>query len=104
MGIKKKKMKIKSQAVNFNAQDALMDFLNKKLSKLEQFYDKIIAAKVFMKLENSTDKENKTVEIVLEIPGDDLVAKKTSSSFEESIDQVCDALKKMIIKRKEKTH
>ncbi|MDR2123299.1 MAG: ribosome-associated translation inhibitor RaiA [Flavobacteriaceae bacterium] len=95
-------MKIKVQAVNFNAQDALLEFLNKKLSKLNQFYDRIVGANVYMKLENATDKENKTVEIILEVPGDDLVAKKTSASFEESIDLACDALKKMIIKKKEK--
>lgn len=95
-------MKIKAQAVNFNAQDTLLEFLDKKLSKLDQFYDKIVGANVYMKLENTTDKENKTVEIILEVPGDDLVAKKTSTSFEESIDLACEALKKMIIKRKEK--
>ncbi|MDR1876561.1 MAG: ribosome-associated translation inhibitor RaiA [Flavobacteriaceae bacterium] len=95
-------MKIKAQAVNFNAQDTLLEFLDKKLSKLNQFYDKIVGANVYMKLENTTDKENKTVDIILEIPGDDLVVKKTSASFEESIDLSCEALKKMIIKKKEK--
>lgn len=95
-------MKVKAQAVNFNAQETLIEFLNKKLLKLDQFYDKIVGAKVFMKLENTTDKENKTVDIILEVPGDDLIVKKTSSSFEESIDQACEALKKMIIKKKEK--
>ncbi|MGM5631237.1 ribosome-associated translation inhibitor RaiA [Apibacter raozihei] len=95
-------MKIKAQAVNFNAQESLLEFLDKKLSKLDLFYDKIVRANVYMKLENSTDKENKTVDIILEVPGDDLVVKKTSASFEESIDLSCEALKKMIIKKKEK--
>ncbi len=95
-------MKIKAQAVNFNAQDTLLEFLDRKLSKLDQFYDKIVGANVYMKLENTTDKENKTAEIILEVPGDDLVVKKTSASFEESIDLGCEALKKMIIKKKEK--
>ncbi|CVK16081.1 putative sigma-54 modulation protein [Apibacter mensalis] len=95
-------MKINVQAVNFNAQDTLLTFLNKKVSKLEQYYDKIINANIFLKLENSGNKENKTTEIVLEVPGDELVAKKTSITFEESIDSACEAVKKMIIKRKEK--
>lgn len=95
-------MKIKSQAVNFTVQDSLLEFLDKKLNKLGVFYDRIIGAKVYMKLENGSDKANKTVEIILEVPGNDLTAKKTSESFEESIDMACDALKKMIIKKKEK--
>ena len=95
-------MKINVQAVNFNAQDTLLAFLNKKVLKLDQYYDKIINANIFLKLENVGNKENKTTEIILEVPGDELVAKKTSSSFEESIDLTCEAVKKMILKRKEK--
>ncbi|MDR3272262.1 MAG: ribosome-associated translation inhibitor RaiA [Flavobacteriaceae bacterium] len=96
-------MKIKTQAVNFNVQDSLLEFLDKKLNKLEVFYDRIIGAKVYLKLENGSEKSNKTVEIVLQVPGNDLTAIKTSESFEESINSACDALKKMIIKKKEKT-
>lgn len=95
-------MKINVQAVNFNAQDTLLAFLNKKVLKLDQYYDKIINANIFLKLENVGNKENKTTEIVLEVPGDELVAKKTSHTFEESIDLACEAAKKMILKRKEK--
>lgn len=95
-------MKIKTQAVNFNAQDSLLEYLEKKTNKLELFYDKIVGAKVFMKLENTSEKNNKSIDFILEVPGDDLVVKKVGQSFEECIDLAVDTLKKMIIKKKEK--
>ncbi|MFA5619873.1 MAG: ribosome-associated translation inhibitor RaiA [Weeksellaceae bacterium] len=96
-------MNIKLQTVNFNAKPDLPDYLDKKLSKLEQFYDKIIAAQVSMRVENMSEKENKFVDIRLEVPGDDIVVKKSGQTFEECIDLSIDALKKILIKRKEKS-
>jgi len=56
---------------------------------------------VFLKVENNADKINKTTELILVVPGDDIVVKKTSSSFEESLDLCVDAAKKLLIKKKE---
>ena len=69
---------------------------------MDTFYDKIQACEVFLKVENSNSKENKTAEIILNIPGDDIVVKKTAASFEESIDICVDVAKKLLIKKKEK--
>lgn len=98
----KKIMTINLQTVNFNAKDGLEEYVEKKLSKLNQYYDKIIAVQVFLKVENISEKENKTVDIKLEVPGDDIVVKKTGQSFEECIDLSVDTLKKLIIRKKEK--
>jgi len=95
-------MTINLQTVNFNAKDGLEEYVEKKLSKLDQYYDKIIAAQVYLKVENISEKENKTVDIKLEVPGDDIVVKKTGQSFEECIDLSVDTLKKLIIRKKEK--
>ena len=94
-------MKIKVQSMGLTPHAPLEDYLEKKLSKLETFYDKIHGAQVFLKVENSADKENKTAEIKLEVPGDDIVVKKTSASFEESIDLCVETAKKLLIKKKE---
>ncbi|WP_234111037.1 MULTISPECIES: HPF/RaiA family ribosome-associated protein [Chryseobacterium] len=94
-------MKIKVQSIGLTPHAPLEEYLEKKLSKLETFYDKIHGIQVFLKVENSTDKENKTAEIKLEVPGDDIVVKKTSASFEESIDLCADTAKKLLIKKKE---
>ena len=95
-------MTINFQAVNFNTKPGLEEYLEKKLEKLETLSDKIIAANVSFKLENTTEKNNKTIDIKLEGPGDDIVVSKTGQSFEECIDLSVDTLKKLIIRKKEK--
>jgi len=95
-------MTIHVQAVNFNAKSGLEEYLYKKLSKLDTLSDKIISAHVFLKLENTGEKNNKSVDIKLEVPGDDIVVKKSGQSFEECIDLSVDTLKKLIIRMKEK--
>lgn len=96
-------MTIKLQTVNFNAKPGLDEYVEKKLGKLEQFYDKILSAQVSMRVENVSEKENKFVDIRLEVTGDDIVVKKSGQTFEECIDLSIEALKKMIIRRKEKS-
>ncbi|WP_068597326.1 ribosome hibernation-promoting factor, HPF/YfiA family [Vaginella massiliensis] len=95
-------MKVKFQAVNFNAKQNLEEYLEQKLSKLDNLTDQIIAADVTMKLENTSEKDNKLIDVRLEIPGDDILVSKKGQSFEECIDLSMDTLKRLIIKRKEK--
>ncbi|SDE51310.1 ribosome hibernation-promoting factor, HPF/YfiA family [Riemerella columbipharyngis] len=95
-------MKITIQAMGLTPHEPLEEYLNKKLNKLETFYDKIQECKVFLKVENASDKENKTAEVLLSVPGDDIVVKKTCASFEEALDKCTDAAKKLLIKKKEK--
>ena len=95
-------MKVTTQSVNFNASSDLIDFIEKKVSSLIKFHDKILNAEVFLKLENSSDKENKTAEIKINIPGNELVVKKQYKSFEESISTGVETLKRRLKKSKEK--
>ncbi|PIE50390.1 MAG: RNA polymerase subunit sigma-54 [Flavobacteriales bacterium] len=95
-------MKITVQSMGMTPHEPLEEFMNKKIGKLGTFYDKIIECQVYLKLENSSDKENKLAELKLAIPGDDIIVKKTKRSFEESIDACVDAAKKLLIKKKEK--
>jgi putative sigma-54 modulation protein len=95
-------MNIRIKAVKFDADSKLEDFIQKKVSKLGKFFDDIITAEVFLKLENTPDLENKVVEVKLDVPGSDLFARKQTKSFEESTDEVVDALKQQILKHKEK--
>jgi len=95
-------MDIKIHSVRFDADKKLTDFIESKVSKLTQFNGGIIAAEVFLRLENSQDMENKITEIKLDIPGNSLFAKKQSKSFEEATDLAVDALKKQAKKKKDK--
>ena len=94
-------MKITIQAVGVTPHEPLKERIEKKLSKLETFYDKIVEAAVYLKVENTSDKNNKTIELVVKIPGNDIVVKKTGASFEESLDESVDTAKKLLIKKKE---
>ncbi len=95
-------MNIKIHSIKFDADAKLLNFIESKLYKLLQFHDGIINAEVFLKLENAGDKENKITEVRLELPGSPVFAKKQSSTFEESTDNVVDALRRQLQKHKEK--
>lgn len=95
-------MKVDVQAVNFNVDRKLVDFINSRLGKLEQYFDKIVDIDVNLRVENTSDKENKCADIIVKIPGDDIVVKKIAKSFEEAVDMACDAAERLLVKRKEK--
>ena len=96
-------MKVNLNAVGFSVDKKLVDFIQIKLDKLEKFYDKVVDADVYLKLENTSEKENKVVEIRVNIPGNDLAVSKQAKSFEEAVDNSCDALERLLVKHKEKT-
>jgi putative sigma-54 modulation protein len=95
-------MDIKVQAVHFTADQKLIDYVESKVSKLNLFNDHIVTAEVYLRLENTTDVENKVVEIKLHIPGKELFAKKQAKTFEEGVDLSSEALRKQVLKDKEK--
>jgi putative sigma-54 modulation protein len=95
-------MDIKIHSIHFDADQKLLDYINDKVSKLSLFFDHIIVGEVFLRLDRSSEKENKITEIKILIPGKELFAKKQCKSFEESVDLVVEALRKQIVKHKEK--
>ncbi|MBD3723301.1 MAG: ribosome-associated translation inhibitor RaiA [Flavobacterium sp.] len=95
-------MKVNVQAVNFNVDKKLVVFVEEKLSKLEKYFDKIVSTDVYLRVENTSDKENKEVEIKVQVPGDELVIKKTCKTFEEAVDSAEQSLERMLVKYKEK--
>ncbi|WP_026811409.1 ribosome hibernation-promoting factor, HPF/YfiA family [Arenibacter latericius] len=95
-------MKVNAQSVNFTADGKLIDFMEARLGKLEQFYDKIVSTDVYLKVENTSAKENKIVEIKVLVPRDNFVVKKQCRTFEEAIDAACSSLERKLVKRKEK--
>ena len=95
-------MDIKIHSIRFDADTKLLDFINGKVQKLIQYFDDIIGAEVFLRLDKSQDLENKVVEIRLTLPGNELFAKKQSKSFEESTDLSVEALRKQIVRHKSK--
>jgi len=95
-------MKVRIQSVNFNADAGLIEFVEKKMNSLEKFFDKIVDSEVFLKVQQTSDKENKFVDVKLNIPGNDLVVKKQCKTFEEGVMLATDSLKRQLTKMKEK--
>ncbi|REE82823.1 putative sigma-54 modulation protein [Lutibacter oceani] len=95
-------MKVYVQSVNFNADKGLIEFIEKKVNGLEKYYDKIVDSEVFLKVQQTREKENKTVDIKLNIPGSDFVVKKQCKTFEEGAMLAVDSLKRKLTQKKEK--
>jgi len=96
-------MKIRVQSIHFNADKKLLEFIQKKVDKLDQFFDQIISGEVYLKLENVDDEANKISEIKLIVPGGTMFAKEQCKSFEEATDLAIESLRKQITKHKDKT-
>ncbi|MEL6941713.1 MAG: ribosome-associated translation inhibitor RaiA [Bacteroidota bacterium] len=96
-------MKVRTEAIQFKADQKLIDFIEKKISKLERFHDRILDAKVILKLENNSAKiKEKIAEVQLQIPGEVVVAKASDKNFEAAISSAADALTRSLKKHKEK--
>lgn len=95
-------MKVQTEAVRFKADASLIDYVEKKVGKLEHFFDRIQDAQVILKLENSGQVRDKITEVILKVPGETIVVKDTHKTFEAAIDSAVDTLKRQLIKYKEK--
>ena len=96
-------MNIKINDVHFTADQKLVEYLNKKVSKLDTFFDGIITAEIILKVIKPETSKNKEVELKLSIPANDyLFAKKQADSFEEAANLAIEAIRRQLKKYKEK--
>lgn len=95
-------MDVRIQAVQFTADQKLRDYINQKVGKLEQHFDRISSVEVYLKLESNSTVKDKIVSIRCNVPGPDLYAEETSKKFEEGIDSAIGSLRRQIKKRKTK--
>ncbi len=95
-------MKVHTESVQFKADQKLLTLIEKKVGKLEQFFDRIIKADVTLRLENSGQVKDKVAEVRLSVPGQRLFAKETTKTFEQSVDEAVDNLRRQLTRYKEK--
>ncbi|MBQ8221758.1 MAG: ribosome-associated translation inhibitor RaiA [Bacteroidales bacterium] len=95
-------MKITINSVHFKADKKLEDFITQKVEKVCSKYSDVIGSEVTLKLDNTDTPENKIADIRIILKGNDLYASKVSKTFEESVDNAIDALKKQLEKYKGK--
>ncbi len=96
-------MNINFEYHNVKASNRLEILAAEKLSKLEDKYDFIISADVYMKKENTSgDSSGCICSIRINTPGPTLFAEASHGGFEASIAEVSDSLKRQLQKRKDK--
>ncbi|MCD8528682.1 MAG: ribosome-associated translation inhibitor RaiA [Chitinophagales bacterium] len=95
-------MNIQFHPSGFSASSQLKEVVEKKLEKLETFFDKIIDADVYLKLESHQTVKDKTAEIKLNVPGDTLFSSETAKTFEIAADEAVESLRRQLKKYKEK--
>jgi putative sigma-54 modulation protein len=96
-------MEVIINSVHFTADPKLLEFINKKVTKLDTFFDGIINAEVTLRVLKPETPKNKISEIKISMPANGyLFAKKEADTFEEATDLAIDAMRKQLSKYKEK--
>lgn len=95
-------MEVRIQSIHFDATEALQSFIQKKVAKLEKYYDDINLVEVSLKVVKPETAENKEVGIKVVVPNGEFYAEKVADTFEEAVDEDVDALSKQLVKFKEK--
>ena len=94
-------MKLQIHSIHFDADQKLLDYVQKKTDKLDKLFDRIHDGEVFLKINNSGI-DNKTVEIKVNVPGNQIFAKERAKTFELAIDEAVEGLRRQVNKYKEK--
>jgi putative sigma-54 modulation protein len=96
-------MNVNIQTVHFDADDKLVEYVSRKLEKLNTFHDRISKVEVYLKLDNVVHTiKDKVAEISIHVPRHDFFAKASSKSFEESFDNAMESIVSQIKRKKEK--
>ncbi|MFM1913458.1 MAG: hypothetical protein RIR51_1301 [Bacteroidota bacterium] len=96
-------MKVHVHAIHFSADKKLVESIQKKLDKLDTFYDRIISGEVYLKIEQGLGKvKEKMLEIKLAVPGKTLFVRQKANTFEEALDVAQDSIVTRLKKYKEK--
>ena len=91
---------INVKSLKFDADEKLLDFIEKKVGKVEKFFDNMGDIDVTISL--LPDADNKSVKLQTRIPGEDLIIERNARTFEEAVTEAADALKEKIVRAKEK--
>ena len=91
---------INVKSLKFDADQKLLDYVEKKVEKVEKFFDNLGDIDVTLSL--SPDPDNKNVRLQTRFPGEDLVIERHAKTFEEAVTEAVDAMKERIVRLKEK--
>lgn len=93
-------MDIIIQSLDFTAGETLESYVKEKVQKLEQMDDRIMRARVTLKLGQEAS-DNHHCDIRLEVPGNDHFVQRRAGSFEAAVVDAVDNLQKQIRRNKD---
>ena len=93
-------MTINVQSIKFDADAKLLEFTEKKVSKLDKFFDPVLSVDVKFSL--LSDNANKNVRMNVAVPGTSVVVERNAKSFETAVNECVDILKEKLTRMKEK--
>lgn len=92
-------MEINVKSLKFDADQKLIDFVNKKVARLEKFFDGLERVDVSLSL---LPDHIKSVKLQAHVPGDELIIERNAKTFEEAATDAVDLMKEKIVRVKEK--
>jgi len=95
-------MKLRIHSLHFDADKKLEEYISKKMNKILDRYKFILSADITLRIDRPESVNNKIIEAMLEIPGNNIFVKKQGNTFEEVTDKIVDVLKRQLEKVKEK--
>ena len=96
-------MNVQIQSVKFDAGQQLLDFIQKKMDRLDRFVDDRAGdVEVTLRLDPDSEKGNKVVIVSLHVPGGDIRVEERAFTFEEAVDNSMDIIKRQLEKAKAK--
>ena len=95
-------MEIKLKTLKFDAGEKLVAFVEKKVSKLERFYEGLNEVNVTLTLLHEPD--NKDCKLQIHIPGEELIIQRNARTFEDAVTECADAMKEKLTRFKEKLY
>lgn len=93
-------MEIKIKSLKFDADQKLVAYVEKKVSKLERFHDGANEVDVVLSLLQEPD--NKSCKLQIHVPGDEFIIDRHARTFEEAVTDAVDAMKEKLTRAKEK--
>lgn len=96
-------MRVEINASHFEVDAKLSALINKKVSKLERFYDHIIDCMIFLSQEgHSEHNSSKVIEIKINVKETTLFCREEAQMYEQAIDMAVENMKRQLKKYKEK--
>ena len=93
-------MEIRVKSLKFDADQKLLDYVEKKVSKLSRFSDHLEDVEVTLSL--LAEPDNKNVRIQTRVYGHDLMIERNAATFEDAVTVAADLMKENIVRTKEK--